>query len=370
MRIALTRHLLRAAALAAVPTVLAAQSPLSRLTTIGRVDSVYSPTLREQRPYLVYTPPSYADSTTGQRYPVLYVLDGESHFHSVTGLVQIMGTGVNGVFAMPEMIVVAIPNTNRMRDLSPSRMTTGYDGKPSADYEASGGMDNFLAFLRSELIPHIEARYRTAPYQVLVGHSLGGITAIQALYTMPTVFNAYVAIDPSLWWDKAMLLTQAKQRVLAGRWEQRALYVAQANTMNADDTLPNQHYDAIARFNAVMGAYNQSGLRYGFQRYDHDTHSSVAFIAEYDALRFVFADFQFDLARAQRDPDVLVRHFDALSARIGTRFDPPYSALTLLTTLAARTDSATVRRYRELTARYYPRSAVARALRTSGTGRR
>ena len=117
-----------------------------------------------------------------------------------------------------------------------------------------------------------------------------------------------------------------------------------------------------------MGAYNTSGLRYGFRRYDHDSHGSVAFIAEYDAMRFVFADFQFDLGRAQRDPEVLVKHFDALSAKMGSRFDPPYSALTLLTTLAARTDSVKAQRFRELTSRYYPNSAVARTLRAARSG--
>ena len=99
----------RAPALAA-PTTAAAQSPLAASLTIGKVDSIYSKSIKEQRPYLVYLPPSYKDTTyTPQRYPVLYLLDGDAHFHSVTGLLQILGTGVNGTFVVPEMIVVAIP---------------------------------------------------------------------------------------------------------------------------------------------------------------------------------------------------------------------------------------------------------------------
>jgi enterochelin esterase-like enzyme len=189
--------LLLAATLLA-PSVLAAQGPDRYRLTIGTVDSLKSTVLNgETRKYLVYTPPSYSDTVyTPQRYPVLYLLDGDAHFHSVTGIIQILGTGVNATYAVPEMIVVAIPNTNRLRDMSPTKVTTGLDGKPAPGMASSGGMGNFLSMIKTELIPAIDAKYRTSPYRVFVGHSLGGITVIQALYTMPETFNAYIAIDP------------------------------------------------------------------------------------------------------------------------------------------------------------------------------
>ena len=179
-----------------------AQQRFEGATEIGSVDSLWSATLSEQRAYLVYTPPSYSDTTvTPQSYPVLYLLDGDAHFHSVSGLVQILGTGVNGTFAVPEMIVVAIPNTDRTRDLTPTHTTAGFDGEAAPEFENSGGNPAFFTFLQEELIPHIESRFRTMPYRVFVGHSFGGITALNALYTIPETFDAYVAIDPSLWWD-------------------------------------------------------------------------------------------------------------------------------------------------------------------------
>ncbi len=164
-----------------------AQVPASGIVTIGTVDSVMSGVLKERRKVLIYTPPSYRDTTFApRRYPVLYLLDGDAHFHSVTGLIQILATGVNGTFVIPEMIVVAIPNTDRLRDLSPTHVDNGFDGKPSPAMKTSGGMPNFLSFIRGELIPHVDSAYRTAPYRVLVGHSLGGIAVVNALYTMPT----------------------------------------------------------------------------------------------------------------------------------------------------------------------------------------
>ena len=99
------------------------------------------------------------------------------------------------------MIIVAIPNTNRVRDLIPTHSTKGNDGKDYDFYQASGGTDNFLKFITNELAPKIESTYRTFPYRILIGQSFGGLTVLHALCTIPQAFNAYVAIDPSLWWD-------------------------------------------------------------------------------------------------------------------------------------------------------------------------
>jgi predicted alpha/beta superfamily hydrolase len=143
-----------------------AQRRYERATHIGRVDSIRSRVLDEHRPFLIYTPPSYADTTlVPTRYPVLYLLDGDAHFHSVSALVQILGTGVNGTFVAPEMIVVAIPNVgeNRTRDLTPTKATRGPDGSDAPSLAWSGGGPAFLDFLRTELIPHIDASYRGSP---------------------------------------------------------------------------------------------------------------------------------------------------------------------------------------------------------------
>src|SRR5678816_3387006 len=242
--------------LAAPLAMLKAQAK-SGAVTIGATDSVWSPTLKENRKFLVYTPPSYSDTTyLPKRYPVLYLLDGDAHFHSVTGLLQILGTGINATFVLPEMIVVAIPNTNRTRDMTPTHTDRDPDGKPQPALAASGGMPNFLTFITTELIPRIEHDYRTAPYRVFVGHSLGGITTIDALYTIPDAFNAYVAIDPSLWYDDRVLLKKAKDYFTKPGLSKRALYVAQANTITPDDTTANMHFSSIVQFNSILEAYN------------------------------------------------------------------------------------------------------------------
>jgi predicted alpha/beta superfamily hydrolase len=166
------RSLLRICVLLALPIVAHTQAPAApRTITIGRIDSVWSATLKENRNYIVYTPPGYAQSPYLPRaYPVLYLLDGNAHFHSVTGLLQFLGTGINGAFVVPEMIVIAIPNTNRTRDLSPTAATVGFDGKPTPAFASGGGGPKFLRFIKTELIPHIDSTMRIEPYRILVGH--------------------------------------------------------------------------------------------------------------------------------------------------------------------------------------------------------
>lgn len=328
--------------------------------TIGTTDSIWSPTLKENRRYLVYTPPSYRDTTyLPKRYPVLYLLDGDAHFHSVTGLLQILGTGVNATFVLPEMIVVAIPNTDRTRDLTPTHAETDPAGKPQPAFKTSGGGPNFLRFIQTELIPQIERTYRTAPYRVFVGHSLGGITVIDALYRMPETFNAYLAIDPSLWWDKRVLLKQARERFSKPGLEGRALFVGQANTIQPGDTTLNVHFNSIIQFNGILETYNTSGLRYAYKYYPGDSHGSVPMISEYDGLRFLFDSYNISLAAAIDQPAYLADHFARVSASLGYHVDPPEDVTDLIGHVAIGRDTTAAIRILEMNAKLYPSSANA-----------
>jgi predicted alpha/beta superfamily hydrolase len=344
------------AGLLLLPITLRAQAPANGIT-IGTIDSVWSPTLKEQRKIWISTPASYNDSTyLPQRYPVLYLLDGDAHFHSVTGLLQILGSGVNGTFVVPEMIVVAIPNTDRTRDLTPTHVEKDLQGKPAPFLKTSGGMGNFFKFMQTELIPKIESSYRTAPYRVFVGHSLGGITTINALYTIPDAFNAYVAIDPSLWYDDRVLLKKAKDFFTKPGLSKRALYVAQANTINPDDTTANMHFSSIVQFNSILEAYNQSGLRYAFRYYPSDDHGSVPMIAEYDALRFIFAPYKVDFMRALERPKYLTDHFAEVSQTLGYEFKPPERMVDFLGHIELGRDTTKAIELFQLNAELYPTS--------------
>lgn len=76
-------------------------------------------------------------------------------------------------------------------------------------FPTSGQADRFLDFLEKELIPHIDRNYRTYPHRIIAGWSFGGLLATHALIHRPEIFDAYLAISPSLWWDEELLLAEA-----------------------------------------------------------------------------------------------------------------------------------------------------------------
>ena len=121
------------------------------------------------------------------KYPVVYLLDGDGHFTSVVGMIQQLSS-INGNTIAPKMIVVGIPNTNRMRDLTPTP-EEDITSRESHD-NGPGGGKRFMGFLENELMPHIDGNYPTSPYRMYIGHSLGGLTVISTLLKRPDLFNS------------------------------------------------------------------------------------------------------------------------------------------------------------------------------------
>jgi uncharacterized protein len=325
---------------------------------IGKTDSIWSPTLKENRNYIVYTPPSYNDPTFApQKYPVLYLLDGDAHFHSVSGLLQFLGTGINGNFLIPEMIIVAIPNTDRTRDLTPTHTTRMPDGKDAPFLATSGGNANFFKFLKDELIPRIDSRMQTSSYRLLVGHSFGGITVINALYTIPEAFNAYVAIDPSIWYDDHFLLKKAKDYFSKAKLDNKFLFIGQANMAIPDDTTwRNSHHQSIVDFNRVMESSNRSGLHYQYKFYKDDDHGSVPLITEYDALRYIFDGYKTSNIQPPKNAAEIREHFQRFSTKMGTKFLPPEPVINSLGYQAMQTNLDDAIGFFQLNIDLYPAS--------------
>ena len=153
--------------------VLALTAPVTHAATpitVGERLALPSRVLSEERALFISLPASYA--RTKQSYPVLYMTDGQAQFlHTLATTAFLARNGL-----MPEVIVVAVGNTDRTRDLSPS-----HDPKAAT----SGGADRFLDFFEKELIPFVESEYRTAPLRIFAGHSLGGLFAFHSM-RLPT----------------------------------------------------------------------------------------------------------------------------------------------------------------------------------------
>jgi predicted alpha/beta superfamily hydrolase len=303
--------------------LLAACSQAENHITIGETLSIKSEILGEDRPYAVYLPDSYNDEISSPKtYPVLYLLDGDAHFRSTTGVMQYMSTGNGGNTQIPEMIVVAIPNMDRMRDLSPTHSTVDLDGKEMPFFETSGGGDRFLQFIEEELQPEIESSYRTKHFNVLVGHSLGGLLAAHAMLESRKNFQAYIAIDPALWWDEGVMIRRAKDQIQNAERLSGQIYLSMANTeMPGFDQ--NLFKGPLTEFSALLKTAESPDFRSELQYFGAEDHSSVPLLSLYHGLLFVFDGYKPPLALFFGEPSRLNAHFEGVSDRLGITLLPP-----------------------------------------------
>ena len=299
----------------------------------GKIDSLNSKILNEQRKIWIHVPDGdYEDPYEKKKYPVVYLLDGDDHFYSVVGMLRQLSS--NGF--CPKMIVVGIPNTNRTRDLTPTK------GKPglwvnSNTIANSGGGENFMSFIQKELIPYINSNYPTQPYRMLIGHSYGGLTVMNTLMHQPNLFDAFVAIDPSMWWDDRNLLNEIKQNTFDEKYDKKKLFLGIANGMSEgmdilnvqkDTTNQTQHIRAILELNTFLNKDTQKKLSYKGKYYEDDDHGSVSLITEYDAFRFIFDFYKFKTSTEEfLDPEndflnKIVNHFIKVSKELKTKMKP------------------------------------------------
>jgi hypothetical protein len=279
----------------------------------------------------VYAPTNTSNLVQPEkRYPVLYLLDGEAHFYSTIGIIQQLSQA-NGNGVLPEMIVVGIENTNRFRDLVPAY--------PAA--EKIEKANPFMNFLSTELMPYIEKHYPTAPYKVIVGHSLGGLTVIDLLANYPTLFNAYIAIDPSLWYNNEKYLNQYLSQVNKQPLNNIKLFMSIANPMpigtdlsaiKKDRTNESQPVRSILKFDQFLQT-RSTGFKYHQKYYNRDRHNSVPLISEYDGLRFIFDFYFFDATEKDfADSTNLITsrlqaHYRNISSELGYKVSPPESLI-------------------------------------------
>jgi predicted alpha/beta superfamily hydrolase len=259
--------------------------------TIGKKYSMRSKVLEEERPYWVSVPNSYDEADEKRRYPVLYLLDGDIHFQPASGVVQFMSGGNNGNCQIPEMIIVAILNTDRTRDLTPTHTSIGISGEEEPFLKSSGGGNTFLKFIRDELFPQIDSKFHTLPTRIFVGHSLGGLLAIHAFMNEPDMFQAYIAIDPSLYWDHQFLTHHAENKVSTIRKLRKSLYISSANSPAILNNHPIRMRKAIRKFVKTVETAGSANFRLGFQYFDSENHGSVPLLSLYHGLLFIFEGF-------------------------------------------------------------------------------
>ena len=238
---------------------------------LGAIEHVHSTVLGEDRVLNIALPQGYHPDSAA-RYPVIYLIDGgaDEDFIHIAGLAQF--AAFPWVAWLPPSIVVGIGNTDRKRDLThPTTIA-----KDKAEFPTTGGSAAFMDFLGKEVIPFVEANYLTAPGRTLIGQSLGGLFATEVLLRKPSLFNHYIIVSPSLWWDHGSVLT------------------IPADGLSAPDIGVSTVYIAVGKEGRVMvrGAKQLAALarkahvKVGFIQLKEHDHGNILHQAVLNALRW------------------------------------------------------------------------------------
>ena len=324
---------------------------------IGSKHRIFSKALNEERTIWVYLPPDYNNKKFAPaKYPVTYLLDAENNFHSYTGIQQSLA---KGPYAMiPQMIVVGICNTNRTLDLTPteSNRDAFYD-KSKKFFKQSGGNKNFITFLETELRFYIDSNYRTSGYNVLNGHSFGGLTAVNILLHHTKLFNAYTIIDPSIWWDNEIMIKKADSVFDKKDFENRSIYVAMANKISIPQDTTTDMARGIRKFEKLLNTKKPKNLRWSFKYYENEDHGTIPIPAEYDGLRFIFKEHLVQVKEAIQNPSLVEQQYAKLSKDTGFTFHPSESYLDWMGNFCLERDKPdNAITFFELAKKYHPNS--------------
>ncbi|MBB6107867.1 Predicted hydrolase of the alpha/beta superfamily [Mucilaginibacter lappiensis] len=248
-------------------------SALAQLKPLNIIrDSIYSNILKEKRSIEIVLPEAYSD-TAAAKYDAIYITDGEWNTQIVGNIERFLE-----IQFIPANIMVSLPNTMlqgqnmRGRDLTPTR--TDYDPQ-------SGGAARYIAFIKTELMPYINKKYRTTGMNTYYGGSLGGLFGMYTLIKEPRLFQSYLLADPSFWWDKDYLPRLVRDSIGKIDLNNTTLLITGREGESAKEQRVNI-MDSIIQKAAPVGFHHKLML------YNDETHNSMIFRTMYDGLKLTY----------------------------------------------------------------------------------
>ena len=286
-----------------IPNIILAQEKEEDIK-LGKLIRFQSNILNEERQIMVSLPNGYFQTTT--KYPVLYLLDGRGHYLHASSTVQFLSR--NG--RIPQMIVVAVVNVDRTRDFTPTKT----ENRPS-----SGGSEKFIRFLKDELFPMIEGKYRTVPYRLLEGHSLGGMFSLHVLFNHPEMFQAHFAMSPYIMWDNNFVLNEITEKLKQPMSFKNYIYITLGDEPG--------YVEPLGKFTSMLETKDVSGLEWHYEVMKNDNHGTVPLKSLYSGLETLYKDWQIKRALADQGIKAVEEHYKKLSDRFGYRVEIPENTL-------------------------------------------
>lgn len=269
--------------------------------------TMHSKVLNEDRVILISVPDNY--DNLNMQFPVLYVLDGLTHFRHAVGATDYLAR----YGLAPGIIVVAITNVDRNRDLSPIHV----DNIPS-----SGGAKKFHKFICKELMPKINKNYRTADYNILMGHSFGGTFIGYSLLDYPDVFDSYIAVSPYLQYADNFVINEAKHKLKPKYNKPKSFFMTIGDEPD--------YFDALDEFSALLKKNSNSAIKFLYVQMQGENHITTPYLTLYNGLRFTFSDWMLPTETFQKGLSAIDNHYKNLANRYDYKIDVPENTINLL----------------------------------------
>lgn len=259
----------------------------------AKADAIDSQRLHQKRQIEVYLPAESAKDP-GARYETLYVLDGDWNTRLVVRIVEFM----RQVGVMPPIIVVSVPNffdehgvNSRDHDLTPT---------VASEQARSGGAADFLGFLKTELLPYVDAHYPANRVHLVHGHSYGGLFLVYALLHEPALFDGYAVLDPALRWDNHALDAALREQLPSTPTKGKAIFIAGREGPAFEDM-------GIASAQSIFESAAPHDLHWKIAAYPAESHDSLKLKATYDALRFAYRGYTAQPVRLVPNGGILIK---------------------------------------------------------------
>jgi predicted alpha/beta superfamily hydrolase len=236
---------------------------------IGEKISFESIVLNERKTIVVIPPYNYKDRSD-EKYPVVYVLDPGNNLFAIFGIVNYYSDMLK---IMPRMIIVGIVSNDREKDYLPT---------PSKEQPTGGGADKFLRFIKSELVTIIDSIYPANSERCIIGHSAGGLFAIYALENQPDLFNSFICIDPSFWYEGQSCVKKLPDFLRNNKDIKKSIFIS----------LSNEKEMGVFPFIEVLETYAPEGLKWDYIHYKNETHNSLGFKSICAGFEMIYKDWK------------------------------------------------------------------------------
>lgn len=250
---------------------------------LGVIDEIQSKELNEKRILNIYLPEGY-NPNEDTKYPVTYLLDGsaDEDFIHISGLVQF--NSFEWINQVPKSIVVGIATVDRRRDFT--FPTTIENDKTR--FPTTGHSDRFIAFIEKELQPFIEKKYKTNNSKTIIGQSLGGLLETEILLKKPFLFNKYVIVSPSIWWNNGSLL-DLDSEILKENFNQKTdIYIAVGKEGLTPTEIPRvMEVDANLLAEKIKESKSKS-IHIYFDYFPEENHGTILHPAVANSFKFFY----------------------------------------------------------------------------------